>query len=330
MTDLNDVIAAGREAAGLDATVVARLTEMTGDFAVNLVVAALILAGTLLASRWAAGLVRRTLGRLRTTRDDRTLQGFLVQVVRVLVLAIGLVAVLQRLGVQTTSIIAVLGAASLAIGLALQGTLSNVAAGVMLLILRPYRVGDVVQVGDRAGTVQRLDLFTTGMVDANNMRITVPNARVLGDIIINISGQRTRRIEFPMGVDYDSDLPRVLDLVRETASAHPKVLADPPPWAGVTNMLDSAVEVTVQAWVRSEDWWQTRADLMLAMKAAFDAAGVVIPYPHQVHLPRSAAAPRPPSKASLRRAARHVENEPQSSKGAAGKAAAMGAGQGGS
>lgn len=328
MADLNDVLAAGREAVTLDATVIARLTEMAGNLAVNLIVALLILAATLLVSRWAAGLVRRALGRLSARRRDNTLEGFLVQLVRVLVFAVGGIAILQRLGVQTTSIIAVLGAASLAIGLALQGTLSNVAAGVMLLLLRPYRVGDVVQVGDRAGAVERLDLFTTRMVDANNMKITVPNAKVLGDIIINISGQRTRRIEFPMGVDYDSDLPRVLDLVRETAAAHPKVLADPPPWAGVTNMLDSAVEVTVQAWVKSDDWWQTRADLMLAMKAAFDSAGVVIPYPHQVHLPRSAAAPKPPSRARLKSAARHVEDEPQTKRGAAGKAAAMGAGQG--
>lgn len=327
MTDLGDVLSAGREAAGLDAAVMARLTDMVGHLAVNLVVAALLLIATLVAARWAGSFVRRALSRLRTTRDDRTLQGFLVQVVRVTVLAVGLIAVLQRLGVQTASILAVLGAASLAIGLALQGTLSNVAAGVMLLILRPYRVGDVVQVGDRAGTVQRLDLFTTVMVDANNMRITVPNAKVLGDIIVNISGQRTRRIEFTVGVDYDSDLPRVLDLVRETAAAHPKVLDQPAPWAGVTNMLDSAVEITVQAWARSEDWWQTRADLMLALKATFDSSGVVIPYPHQVHVTRAAAAPKPPSKASLKRAARHVEDQPHSSAGAAGKAGSMGAGQ---
>lgn len=327
MGSLDDVITTTSAAVRLDAAVIERATRMAGDLAVNLIVAAVILAATLLVSRWAAGLVRRALGRMRHGHGDKTLEGFLVQAVRVVVLAVGLIAVLQRLGVQTTSIIAVLGAASLAIGLALQGTLSNVAAGVMLLILRPYRVGDVVQVGDRAGTVRRLDLFTTRMIDANNMLITVPNAKVLGDIIVNISGQKTRRVEFAVGVDYDSDLPRVLNLVRATACEHPKVLDDPTPWAGITNMLDSAVEITVQAWVKSDDWWQTKADLMLSLKQAFDRDGVVIPYPHQVHLPRSAAAPKPAPKS--RKPVGADLPEPEQPKGAAGKAAAMGATHGG-
>ena len=221
------------------------------------------------------------------------LEGFLVQLVRVIVIAVGLVAVLQRLGVQTTSILAVLGAASLAIGLALQGTLSNVAAGVMLLVLRPYRVGDVVQVGDKTGTVQKLDLFTTRLIDPNNMRITVPNSQVLGDAIVNISGQKTRRIELAIGVDYDSDLNEVMEVMKATAAGHPAVLKDPPPWSGVIRFLDSSIEVMLHSWVKSGDYWQTKADLHLAMKAAFDKAGIVIPYPHQVDLHRSLAAPKP-------------------------------------
>lgn len=324
MTDLTQVIDHGRAALALDAAVLERVSRMAGDLAVNLVVAALILAATFFAARWAGAATRRALARLQKRHPDPTLQGFLVQVVRVIVIAVGLVAVLQRLGVQTTSIIAILGAASLAIGLALQGTLSNVAAGVMLLILRPYRVGDVVQVGDRAGTVRKLDLFTTQIVDANNMKITVPNSRVLGDIIINISGQRTRRIEMLVGVDYDTDLERAMDVMKAVADEHPNVLDEPPVWAGVTNFLDSAVEITLQAWVKSENWWQTRADLHLMVKHAFDKAGVVIPYPHQVELQRRIE-PKP-----RRRAPAKPQPEPtEKPRSAAARASAMGAGQGG-
>ncbi|MBN8553179.1 MAG: mechanosensitive ion channel [Caulobacterales bacterium] len=293
MTDLTAVIDQGREALSLNAAVLDRTTEMAGNLAVNLVVAILILVATLFIAQWAGRVVSRMLGRARRSAPDPMLEGFLVQVVRVTVIAVGLVAVLQRLGVQTTSIIAVLGAASLAIGLALQGTLSNVAAGVMLLILRPYRVGDLVEVGDKTGVVQRLDLFTTRIIDANNRRITVPNSQVLGDAIVNISGQKTRRIELAMGVDYDSDLHEVMAVMKRVAADHPAVLDKPETWAGVVNFLDSSIEVMLHAWVKSGDYWQTRADLNLAMKTAFDHAGIVIPYPHQVDLHRSAAAPKP-------------------------------------
>lgn len=293
MTDLNQMIDQGRDALSLNAAVIDRATRMVGDLAVNLVVGALILVATLFIARWASHAVSRMLARARRQRPDPMLEGFLVQAVRVTVIAVGLVAVLQRLGVQTTSIIAVLGAASLAIGLALQGTLSNVAAGVMLLILRPYRVGDVVQVGDKTGTVQKLDLFTTRLIDPNNMRITVPNSQVLGDAIVNISGQRTRRIELAIGVDYDSDLNQVMAVMKRVAADRPEVLKDPPVWAGVVGFLDSSVSVMLHAWVKSADYWQTKADLHLAMKAAFDREGIVIPYPHQVDLHRSLAAPKP-------------------------------------
>lgn len=325
MTELDDVIQQGQAALNVSPVVLERISRMAGDLAVNLAVAALILIATFFIARWAGAATRRALGRIQRRHPDPTLQGFLVQVVRVIVIAVGLIAVLQRLGVQTTSIIAILGAASLAIGLALQGTLSNVAAGVMLLILRPYRVGDVVQVGDRSGTVQKLDLFTTRMVDANNMRITVPNSKVLGDIIINISGQRTRRIEMMIGVDYDTCLDDALETLKAMAEEHPAVLEEPAVWAGVTNFLDSSIEVTLQAWVKSENWWQTRADLHLMAKHALDKAGIVLPYPHQVQLDRADAAPKPRRKADPK----PQPAEPEKARTPAAKASAMGAGQGG-
>ena len=284
-TTLTDLISDGRDAVGFDAAVLARLAEMAGNFAVNFVVAVLILVITVFAARWAAAATRRFLGRLRATRHDKTVQGFVVQVVRIVVIIIGLVAVLQRLGVQTTSIIAVLGAASLAIGLAMQGALSNVAAGVLLLVLRPYKVGDVIEVAGQAGVVQRLDLFVTQMSNANNHKIVVPNSQVLSDVILNLSGQKTRRVEIHFGVGYREDLESVKSVLRLTASNHDKVLGDPEPWAGVTGLLDSAVQVTLQAWVKSDDWWQTQADLYQQVKEALDRADIEIPFPHQVAVP---------------------------------------------
>ena len=171
-----------------------------GQLAVSLVIAALILGFTLWASGWAAGLVRRALGQLqRPGAPDATLQGFMASLVRWVIIVVGLMAVLEQLGVRATSILAVLGVASLAIGLALQGALSNVAAGVMILILRPYRVGHVVEINGKVGTVKRLDLFMTELSDPDNLDIFMPNGKVFGDTIINYSSPANRRMELGGG-----------------------------------------------------------------------------------------------------------------------------------
>lgn len=283
-TPIAEAVTEARQAFAVDAAMLAKLTDAAGDLAINLSVAALIFVATLFASKWASGAARRTLARVRGFRSDPTVLSFAAQVVRVVVIIIGMIAVLQRLGVQTTSIIAVLGAASLAVGLALQGTLSNVASGIMLLVLRPYRVGDVVDVGGMSGTVQRLDLFTTQLSNGNNHKIVIPNSKVLSDPLTNITGQKTRRIEIKFGVGYGDDLNRARAVLAGVANAHAKVLKDPEPWTGVTALLDSSVQITLQAWVNVADFWQTQADLMQGGKEALDAAGIDIPYPHQVAL----------------------------------------------
>ncbi|AQR61624.1 mechanosensitive ion channel protein MscS [Brevundimonas sp. LM2] len=282
---LTSLIAATEQVSAVDVAMVAKLTQIAGDFAVNLAVALIILAATIFAARWASSATRKGLGRVRGFRHDPTVLSFAVQVVRVIVFLIGFIAVLQRLGVQTTSIIAVLGAASLAVGLALQGTLSNVAAGVMLLVLRPYRVGDLVNIGGNIGKVQRLDLFFTQIADANNVKIMAPNGKVFGDMILNLSGQKTRRMELKIGVGYRENLNAAKQALTGAAAAHEKVLPDPAPWCGVTNLLDSSVEMTLAAWCKSEDYWQTRADVFQAAKEALDDAGIEIPFPHQVAVP---------------------------------------------
>lgn len=282
---LTELATVGDRALSVDAAMLAKLTDLAGDFAVNLTIAILIMVATVFASKWASRATRNGLGRVRGFRHDPTVLSFAVQVVRVLVLLIGLIAVLQRLGVQTTSIIAVLGAASLAVGLALQGTLSNVAAGVMLLILRPYRVGDLIDINGDVGKVTRLDLFFTQMSDANNVKIVIPNAKVFSDTMLNLSGQHTRRIELKIGVGYGANLNQARDVLTSAAAAHDHVLSDPAPWAGVTNLLDSGVEISLHAWTKSEDYWQTKADVFQAAKEALDAADIEIPFPHQVAVP---------------------------------------------
>lgn len=290
---VTSAIASGERLTAVDAAVVAKLTDMAGDLAVNLLIAGLILFVTVVAAKWTGGVVRRMANRMGGLSHDPTVVSFIAQTARVAVYVMGFIAVLQRLGVQTTSIIAVLGAASLALGLALQGTLGNVAAGVVLLILRPYRVGDVIDVGGAVGAVQRLDLFVTQIGNASNHKIVVPNGKVLGDVITNLSGQGTRRIEIDFTVGYGTNLKQARFVIATAAAGHEKVLADPPPWAGVTGLLDSAVQITLHAWVQSGDWWQTQADLYEQVKVAIDQAGIEIPFPHQVEMGYAPPKPGP-------------------------------------
>jgi small conductance mechanosensitive channel len=265
------------------------LLSSMGGFAVNLVIAALILVVTLWASGWASRVVRRAIDRLpRKNGADTTLQSFAGSMARWGVIVVGTIAVLQNLGVQTTSILAVLGAASLAIGLALQGALSNVAAGVMILILRPYRVGDIVEINGRSGKVKSLDLFGTYLSDADNLDVFVPNSKVFGEVIINYSTPGNRRMELNFRVDYADDLNQALAVLLECAKADKRVLAKPVPDAKVTALGDSAVTVTLHAWAPVAIYWDVRFDMIKRVKEALDAAGLTIPYPHQVAVEKAA------------------------------------------
>jgi len=280
--------------------------EAVGQLAVSLVIAALILGFTLWASGWAAGLVRRALGQLqRPGAPDATLQGFMASLVRWVIIVVGLMAVLEQLGVRATSILAVLGAASLAIGLALQGALSNVAAGVMILILRPYRVGHVVEINGKVGTVKRLDLFMTELSDPDNLDIFMPNGKVFGDTIINYSSPANRRMELHFSVDYDHDLDQARAILLGCASADPRILQAPEPWCQVTALGDSAVTVTLRAWAKLDVYWDARFELVQRGGEALQAAGLAHPYPHQTAVekpPKPEPGPKAPSRPAPERA----------------------------
>lgn len=263
----------------------AKFTDVAGDFAVNLTLAATILTATWFASKWASILVDRGLGKIRAFQHDRTLLQFAAELTRWVVFIVGLIAVLQRLGVQTASIIAVLGAASLAIGLALQGALSNVAAGVLMILLRPYRVGDEVEVAGQTGVVKRVNLFTTELATRDNRRVMAPNAKVMGEVVVNRTFYRTRRVDLEFDVAYEMDLDRVLEVMKACADADERVLNEPKPWAAVSGFKDSSVTVVLRAWAKTTEYVQVGYDLRKAVKMTFDREGIEMPYPRQVAVP---------------------------------------------
>jgi small conductance mechanosensitive channel len=294
-----------------DSELVRHAADAAGGLAVNLALAGVILAATVWAANWLSQLASRAIARAhRRHPADTTLQSFAASLVRYFVIVVGMVGVLQQLGVKATSVIAVLGAASLAIGLALQGALANVAAGVMLLILRPYRVGDRVEINGREGTVKGLDLFSTRLSDPDNVSVFVPNAKAFGEIIINQTSPTSRRAQIDVTIDYEDDVDRALKVLLECAAADPRVVAKPEPWAKLTALKDNGLVVTLRAWFSPSDYWDARYDLLKAVKERFEAEHLSFPYPHQVAVqgrpfqpPASVAEPvaKPAAKPAARR-----------------------------
>jgi small conductance mechanosensitive channel len=271
-----------------DPVMLRNLAATLGAFSVRILVAGLIFAVTLWAANRLARLAQAGVERInRHHPTDKTLGGFVSAMVKYLVIVIGLIVVLQQLGVQATSVIAVLGAASLAVGLALQGTLSNVAAGVMLLLQRPYKIGDKVELNGRQGVVAAIDLFNTRLLDYDGLTLYLPNGKVFGDMIVNITRAGRRRIELVFGVDYEDDLDVALETLLELANADRRILSDPKPWARVTALLDSSVSVTLRCWTSPDDWINTKFDLVKAAKEGLEAKGLSFPYPHQVAVERA-------------------------------------------
>ncbi|MEX1213355.1 MAG: mechanosensitive ion channel domain-containing protein [Balneolaceae bacterium] len=242
----------------------------------------ILFAGWALAN-WAARKVR---GRLTTSeRFDETLIPVIGQSVRVMVLVVTILAVLGQFGIQTASIIAVLGAAGLAVGLALQGTLSNVASGMMLLILRPFKVGDVVDISGTLGIVDEIGLFTTEMHSFDNLGIVMPNTQVWGSKIVNYTKFDTRRVDLEFGISYGDDMDKAMKLIKEVLDADERILAEPEPLLAVATLGDSSVGIRVRPWAKTPDVWPLRYDLTKKVKESFDQNGISIPFPQRdVHL----------------------------------------------
>ena len=237
---------------------------------------AIILLGFILA-----GVLRRRIHKIGENHEslDNTLFSFLANIARYVVLAFTGLFVLNTFGVQTTSIIAVIGAAGLAIGLALQGTLSNIAAGVMIILFRPLKLGDFVQVNDVIGTVKEITLNYTEIADLGNVQVVVPNSEVWGNTIKNYSGYDKRRAEWTFGVGYGVNLADAERVIRDTIMADDRSLSDPEPFIQVNNLGSSSVDFLVRVWCKSAEYFQYQADMKRKVKEALDAADINIPFP---------------------------------------------------
>ena len=251
----------------------------------------------LVVGRMVAGAMRRGVRKALTKNEvDATLVPFLSSLTYYAALAVVIIAVLSLFGIQTTSLVAILGAAGLAVGLALQGTLSHFASGVMLLVFRPFRVGDVVEVGGTVGKVEEIGIFTTTLKSPDNIKITVPNSQIYGDTIRNYNGYDIRRVDMVMGISYDDDIARAIETMGRVIGEDSRVLSDPEPQIAVSELADSSVNLVVRPWCKSEDYFAVKFDLTRRFKEELEAAGCSIPYPqHDIHIVQQEAAGQAPA-----------------------------------
>jgi small conductance mechanosensitive channel len=248
-----------------------------GDLILNVAYAGAIL----MAAVWVGGFVKSYIvGYSREYEDiDEMLFTFLGSIARYALLIFAGIFILARFGIQTASLVAVIGAAGLAIGLALQGTLANLAAGVMLVIFRPFKIGDFVELGGFSGTVKGVSLFTTELATPDNVQIILPNGQVFGAAIKNYSFHDTRRVDLVFGVSYGSNLKVAEEILRKLMDADDRILTSPEAFLKVTNLGDSSVDFTMRVWVDADDYWDVKFDLTRQAKDALDAGGIEIPFP---------------------------------------------------
>ncbi|RIA56603.1 mechanosensitive ion channel family protein [Dichotomicrobium thermohalophilum] len=256
------------------------LIQQGTAFGISLISAIIILIAGYIVAGWAS---RALESRLREAKKfDATLIPVLGQALRYTILAFTAVLVLAQFGVQTASLIAVIGAAGLAIGLALQGTLQNVAAGLMLLILRPFQVGDWIDAAGKSGACEEIGLFMTKLKDFEGMFIAVPNSKIWADTIVNYSRNPHRRLVLDAGISYDDDIDRASEVLREMVNADERILQEPdPPQVLVSSYGDSSVNLQIRAWTRNDEFWPVHFDMTRAIKYALDEARITIPYPHR-------------------------------------------------
>jgi len=218
-------------------------------------------------------------------RIDTTLGAFIANAVRYAIMAAVLLMSVSILGVKVASIFVVLSAMTLAIGLALQGSMSNVAAGLILIVLRPYKIGDYVEVSGEEGHVEDLNIFQTTLRTLDNVKVILTNTDVRAATIRNYTSLGVRRCDVDFGIDYDDDIAKAMKIIEAEAAQHELVLSEPDkPWTRVSCLNDSSVDIQMRVWCKSEDYWDVRFDLLRSVKEAFDAGGVTIPYPHVVEI----------------------------------------------
>lgn len=260
----------------------ARVVDLLMRYGLNVVAALLIF----FVGRWAAKIFRHILRRQMQKHEiDPTLTSFTVNLSYALLLTFVVVAAINKLGIQTASFIAIIGAAGLAIGLALQGSLSNFASGVLMLVFKPFSVGQVIEGGGVLGIVEEIDIFTTKMKTFDNKAVIVPNTKIMSDTITNFSAKDTKRLEIKVGVGYDDDLKKVQDVLMGILKEDERILEDPAPFADVVGFADSSITFAIRPWVKASDFWNVNVDLHKKIKQRFDEEGISIPFPQRdVHL----------------------------------------------
>ncbi|GBF31193.1 small-conductance mechanosensitive channel [bacterium MnTg04] len=270
MDQLNELIASGR------------LTELLLPWAVKLGLAALIFV----VGRWIAKMAANGIDKImKKAGIDATLTRFLHNVVYSALLIAVIIAAVDQLGIKTTPFLAILGAAGLAVGLALQSSLSNFSSGVMLILFHPFKVGDFVEAGGTTGTVELINVFNTVMKTGDNREIIVPNAQIFGGTITNFSARATRRIDLVIGISYDDNIAKAKQIIENILSADERILKEPAPVILVLELGASSVDLAVRPWVRKENYSATRSDLLENIKTSLEDGGCSLPYPQQdVHL----------------------------------------------
>jgi small conductance mechanosensitive channel len=264
---------------GFDWAEVMTLIKTTGvDFAVNLTIALVIF----FVGKWVVSLIVKGVLRAMQKGDmDMTLRRFIANLLRMLLMLFVIIAAINQLGVQTASLVALVGAAGLAVGLALQGSLSNFAAGVLIVLFRPYKVGDWIEGGGVSGSVEEVQILTTVLKTGDNKKVIIPNSQIMGSTITNYSANDTRRVDLVVGVSYSDDLDKVRKEIEALVAADERILKDPAVTIAVSELADSSVNFVVRPWVKTGDYWGVYFDLTESIKKRFDEVGISIPFPQQ-------------------------------------------------
>lgn len=266
-----------------------KVMELVTTYAFDVIGALIILIVGWMLAGWVGKTTRRAL--VKTSRVDSTLAPFLSNIVRYLILAVVVIAVLGQFGIETASIIAVLGTVGLAVGLALQGTLSHFAAGVALLILRPFRVGEFIDSGSQSGTVKEIGLFATVLTTPDGIIVYVPNGQLLNSSLKNFSRAEARRIDVGVGIAYEDDVEKALSVAQVFLEADDRIHKDPAPQTMVVALADSSVNINLRCWVDPGNYWDVLFDTNKGIKMRLDAAGITIPFPQRdVHIKDRAVA----------------------------------------
>ena len=258
------------------------ITQIAADFGLRLLYAVLII----FVGRWVVKLLLKIIkSALEKTTVEETVRIFVANILNTLLMVIIFIAAINQLGIETTSIIAMLGAAGLAIGLALQGSLANFAAGILIVIFRPYKVGDYIEAGSAAGTVLDIQIFSTVLKTPDNKVVVVPNGTIMDSSIINYTGQETRRVDIIASCGYEDDIDKVKDILQDILNQDERILKEPEPRIAVSELADNSINFIVRPWVNSSDVLSVKYSILEQIKKRFDAEGISIPYPQRdVHI----------------------------------------------